>query len=199
MRTLQVERALTVGGVLARGAFEGVVAAGGEVDGTLPQGQRLFDGHDLQARHGGEAGFFVEAGAGGLGDHGFGRFGQGQEHAHPGAFAFQHTLEVADHADADILTRLDADDAQSGALGAEVKPPVKTAIRALFPEVAGLGGDEGERPFLEFMILAPRRKVAGGVDVLRDAVGGELDGRKGIAQALFDQADGKVGDVDADF
>ncbi len=47
------------------------------------------------------------------------------------------------------------------------------------------------------MILALRGKVAGGVDVLRDAVGGELDGGKGIAQALFDQADGKVGDVDA--
>lgn len=36
------------------------------------------------------------------------------------------------------------------------------------------------------------------MEVLRDAVGGELDGRKGIAQALFDQSDGKVGDVDAD-
>ncbi|MFO1201357.1 MAG: hypothetical protein U1E58_01830 [Tabrizicola sp.] len=45
------------------------------------------------------------------------------------------------------------------------------------------------------MILAARRKVAGGVDVLRDAVGGELDRGEGIAKALFDQADGKVGDA----
>jgi hypothetical protein len=48
------------------------------------------------------------------------------------------------------------------------------------------------------MVLALARQVAGGVDVLGCAVGGEPGGRKGIAQALFDQADGRVGDVDAD-
>lgn len=79
-----------------------------------------------------------------------------------------------------------------------VKPPVEAAIRALFAEVAGLGVDERERPFFELVILAPRGKVAGPGQVLRDAVGQELDAGKGIAQALFDQADGKVGDVDAD-
>lgn len=183
---------------LTRGAFEGVVAAGGELHGAFAQGHRLFDGHDLQAGDGGETGFFVQARAGGFGDHRLGGFGQGQEDTHPGAFAFDHAFQVADHADAHVLTRLDGDDAQRGALDPEVEPPVEAPIRALLAEVAGLGGDEGERPFFKLMILAPRRKVAGGVDVLRDAVGGELDGRKGIAQALFDQSDGKVGDVDAD-
>lgn len=141
------------------------------MDGAFAKLHRLFDGDDLQAGDGGEAGFFVEARAGGLGDHGFGGFGQGQEDADPGAFAFDHTLQVADHADADVLTGLDGDDAQRRALGPEVEPPVEAAIRARLAEVAGLGGDEGERPFFELMILAPRGEVAGGVDVLRDAVG----------------------------
>ena len=48
------------------------------------------------------------------------------------------------------------------------------------------------------MMLAARRKVAGGVDVLRDAVGDELERGEGVTQALFDQADGKMGDVDPD-
>jgi hypothetical protein len=56
MRTLQVQRTLAVGGVLTRGALEGVVAAGGKLDGAFAQCHRLFDGDDLQAGDGGEAG-----------------------------------------------------------------------------------------------------------------------------------------------
>ena len=55
MRTLQVEGALAVGSVLTRGALEGVVAAGGELDGALAQLQGLSDSHDLQAGDGGDA------------------------------------------------------------------------------------------------------------------------------------------------
>jgi hypothetical protein len=44
----------------------------------------------------------------------------------------------------------------------------------------------------------PGGEVTRADKVLRDAVGEELDGREGRASALFDQADGKVGDVDAD-
>jgi hypothetical protein len=73
----QVERALAGGVFLTRGALEGVLAAGGEVDGAFAKLHRLFDGHDLQAGDGGEAGFFMQARRGGLGDHGFGGFGQG--------------------------------------------------------------------------------------------------------------------------
>jgi hypothetical protein len=58
---LQVQRALPAGGFLTRGAFEGVVAAGGEVDGAFAQAHGVLDGHDLQAGDGGEAGFFLEA------------------------------------------------------------------------------------------------------------------------------------------
>lgn len=129
---------------------------------------------------------------------GFVGFGQGEEHARPGAFAFDHAFQVADHTDADVVTRLERDDAQSGALGPEGEPPVKAAIGAFLAEVAGPGGDEGERSSLELKILAARSEVAGGVDVWRDAVGGEQDGGEGIAQAFLRQADGKVGDVDAD-
>ena len=38
--------------------------------------------------------------------------------------------------------------------------------------------------------------TTGGVEVLRGAVGEELDGGECVAQALFDKVDGQVGDVD---
>ena len=72
-RGSEVKRALAVRGVLACGALEGVVAAGGKLDGAFAELHRLFDGNDLQTGDGGEAGFFVEARRGGLGDHRFGR------------------------------------------------------------------------------------------------------------------------------
>lgn len=97
----------------------------------------------------------MEACGGGLGYHRFGGVGRGQEDADPGAFAFDGAFQVADHADAHILTRLDGDDAHRGATGPEVEPPVQAPVRALLAEVAGLGGEEGERPFLELMILGP--------------------------------------------
>lgn len=65
---LKVQRALAAGVFFARGAFEGVFAAGGEVDAAFPQGHRLFDGDDLEAGNGGETGFLVQARRGGFGD-----------------------------------------------------------------------------------------------------------------------------------
>jgi hypothetical protein len=53
-------------------------------------------------------------------------------------------------------------------------------------------------PFLELVVLAALGEVAGAGEVLRGAVGGEGHLREGVAQALLDQADGEVGDVDAD-
>ncbi len=103
---LQVKRALAGAVFLTRGAFEGVITPGRKLNGAFAQGHCLFDGHDLQARDGGEAGFFVQARAGSFGHHGFGRFGQGQEHADPGLFPFDHALKVAAHSDADIFPRL---------------------------------------------------------------------------------------------
>ena len=61
-----------------------------------------------------------------------------------------------------------------------------------------MGVDQGQRPFFKLVILAPRGKVFRARQVLRRAVGEELDIREGRAQTLFDQADGKMGDVDAD-
>lgn len=54
--TLQVEGPLAVGGVLTRGALEGVVAAGGELHGALAKLHRLFDCDDLQAGEGAKEG-----------------------------------------------------------------------------------------------------------------------------------------------
>ena len=75
--------------------------------------------------------------------------------------------------------------------------------RRLLAEVAGLGGDQAERPLLELevvvLVVAPAPgEVAGAGEVLRHAVGVEGDAGEGVAQALLDQADGEVGDVDAD-
>jgi hypothetical protein len=95
MRSLQVERALPAGGFLPRGALEGVVAAGGTLDGAFAELHRRFHRVDLQAGDWGEAGFFVQARRGGLGYHGFGGFGQRKEHAAPGAFAFNDAFQVA--------------------------------------------------------------------------------------------------------
>lgn len=72
---LQVEGALAGGVFLAGGALEGVLAAGGEVDGAFAEAHGVLDGHDLEARDGGEAGFLVQARRGGFGDHRFGGFG----------------------------------------------------------------------------------------------------------------------------
>lgn len=197
MPSLDIQRPLPPR-ILPRRALERVVTPGRKLHRAFAVLHGVLYGDNLKSRNSRKSGLLMQARARGFGDHRLGGFREGQENPHSGTFALDHAFQVADHADANILTRLDADDPQRGALGPEVEPPVEATIRALLAEVAGLGGDEGERPFLELMVFAPRRKVAGGVDVLRDAVGGELDGRKGIAQALFDQADGKVGDVDAD-
>ena len=42
------------------GAFERILAAGGELGGVFAQAHRLFDGCDLEVGDGGEAGFQVE-------------------------------------------------------------------------------------------------------------------------------------------
>lgn len=80
----EVQRALTAGVLFARGAFEGVVAAGGQLDAAFAQVHCLFDGDDLEAGDGGEAGFSVQARRGRLGDHRLRGFGQGEEHADAG-------------------------------------------------------------------------------------------------------------------
>jgi hypothetical protein len=103
--------------------------------------------------------------------------------------------------DGDVVAGLDRDD---GALGpVEIDVAVDALVGAAFGLVAGLGGDEGERPFLELEIVAPvlappAGEVAGARDILGHAVGGEGDLGDGVAQALLDQPDGEVGDVDAD-
>ena len=72
-----------------------------------------------------------------------------------------------------------------------------------FAKVARLRRNQRQRPFLEFkvVILAvapPRGHVARALDVLRHAVGDERHPLKRIAQPLFDQPGGEVGDINAD-
>lgn len=58
--TLQVEGALPAGILLTRGALEGVVAAGGKLNGAFAQAYGVLH-RDVQAGHGGKAGFLVQA------------------------------------------------------------------------------------------------------------------------------------------
>jgi hypothetical protein len=86
---------------------------------------------------------------------------------------------------------------------AKIEVAVDATVRALLREVAGLGVDQRQRPFLElealFRILAPAPgEIAGPAQVLRHAMGGEGDRGEGVAQPLLDQADGEMGHVDAD-
>ena len=57
---LQIQRALAASVFLVGGAFERILAAGGELGGVFAQAHRLFDGCDLEVGDGGEAGFQVE-------------------------------------------------------------------------------------------------------------------------------------------
>jgi hypothetical protein len=66
-----------------------------------------------------------------------------------------------------------------------------------FFAVLGHSVHERNGPPLE-LILVAGGQIAGSVQVLRGAVNLELDAREGIAQALLDQRDGEMRDVDAD-
>ena len=80
----KIKRALAAGVFFALGLLERVAAPGGKVNGAFAQGHRLLDDHDLKAGEASEAGFLVQARAGGLGDHRFRRFGQGKKYADVG-------------------------------------------------------------------------------------------------------------------
>ena len=81
--------------------------------------------------------------------------------------------------------------------GPEIDVAINPPVRPLLRKVAGLGGNQRQRPFFELVIFAPRRQIARTLQVLRHAVGGELHARKGIAQPLFNQPDRQMRHVDA--
>ena len=110
MRTLQVERGLAVRVFFARGAFEGVFAAGGEVDGAVAQVHRMFDGHDLQAGDGGEAGSSCRPARRPRSSWVWSGSVRVRNTPIPAFSRSMTPLQVADHADADVLARLDRHD-----------------------------------------------------------------------------------------
>jgi hypothetical protein len=82
---------------------------------------------------------------------------------------------------------------------AQIDDAVDAGVGALLAAAERLRvGDQRDRPFLEFMLVA-QGEIARGGNVLGHADRLELRVcAEGIAQAALDQRDGEVGDVDAD-
>ena len=161
-------------------------------------GEEFGDGEDLDFREAAVVGAVVEAGGGGFGFHVAGGLGQGHEDAHLRLLPVHGGDEVADHFHIHILAALHGDHGLLvvAAIGLEPDVTIDPAIGALAPALVGLGVDEGEGPELELVLVAggqlPRRS-----EVARHAIDVEISLRKGVAQAVADEADGQMGHVDA--
>ena len=162
-------------------------------------GEEVGDGEDLDFREAAVVGAFVEAGGGGFGFHVAGGLGQGQEDADLRLLPVHGGDEVADHFHIHILAALHGDHGLLvvAAIGLEPDVTIDPAIGALAPALVGLGVDEGEGPELEFVFVVrgqlPRRR-----QIARYAIDVECGLRKGVAQAVADEADGQMGHVDSE-
>ena len=188
------------GGAAARSFFEGGVAAMGRIVGLLAV-ENLLDGEDLQAGLGAAVGGFVEAGFGGFAEHGFGRFLETEKDADLGLLALKDAAQVADLGDGDAASFDGKDDLLgfAGVVVVEVEAAVDAAVCA-FLLICGPRADLAERPPLElvFVFGGQLRRACVVRGFADDLVGGFDLGAEGVGEALLDEADGEVGDVDAD-
>ncbi len=168
----------------------------------------VFDGEELDAGIflagcAGNSGRGVETGLGGFALHRFGGFFEGDVDADFGLLALEDADEVADLGDADVVAALDGEDNLAGVAGVvvvEVEAAVDAAVGTLLDAFGGAGSAEAERPVLELVLvlfceLGGSGYVGGFTD---DLVGLADAGAVGVVEAGFDEADGEVGDVDAD-
>ena len=156
---------------------------------------------DLQLGIGSAVGGFVETGLGGLAQHGFGRCFKTKKDADLGFFARENANQVANLRNGHAA-RLDREDdllRLAGVVVVEVEPAVDAAIGALLL----LGGPRAhlpQRPPLELvLVFGGQLRGSGVVGRLANYVVGGFDLRaEGIGEALLDESDGQVGNVDAD-
>ena len=197
------------GGAGARGFAEGGVA--GVEDGALDgfgSFEEVADGEELDAGEfaaicAGRARRGVEAGFGGLAEHGFGWFLERDVDADLGLLALQDAHEVADLGDADVVAALDGEDDLAGRAGVvvmEVEASVDAAVGTLLDAFGGTRAAEAERPVLELiLVLFGELSGPGHVGGFADDLVRLADfGTVGVVEAGLDEADGEVGDVDAD-
>ena len=149
---------------------------------------------------------FVKAGGQGFGLHRFaGRF-QGDEGGEGGVFALEGAAQVTDVGAVDGAG-FDLDEGALGfsAITEEVDDAIDAAVGALLATARilwcaeGLCTDEGERPPLELVAviggeLLGAREGGGFADDLVIVAGAEV---VAVAQAVFHEGDGEVGDIDA--
>ena len=134
-------------------------------------------------------------------EHGFRRFFEAEEDADFGFFALDGRRADRGRGRRDV-PGLDGEDdllGVSAAVVVEVEPSVDALVRALLL-LGRTRAHQAERPPLELVrVLLGQLRCASRVGRLADDLVGVLDlGAEGIAQALLDQGDGQVGDVDAD-
>ena len=144
---------------------------------------------------------FVKAGGEGFLEHWGGGFGQGDEQGQLGFFPFQVAFEGGNHTPVDGA----AFDLHDDALGLaavvveEVDVAVHAGVGAFAAVAGGAGCGEAQGPPFELVAILLGQGVGAG-DILGEAddfVGLQF-AAEGVGHAAADDADGEVGDVDAD-
>ncbi|MCU1247701.1 MAG: hypothetical protein JWQ49_730 [Edaphobacter sp.] len=177
-----------------------------DVEGTLDvlvAFEEVFDGEELEAGVAAAVVRGVETGFGGFLLHGFGGFFEGDVDADLGFLALEDADEVADFRDADVVAAFDGEDDLFGFAGAvvvEVEATVDASVCALLDAFGGAGSAEAERPGLELkFVLFGELRGSGYVGRFADDFVGLANVvGEGVVEARLDEADGEVGDVDAD-
>lgn len=185
-------------GEVARGAFVGDVDGGRVVDALAIE--EFGDSQDLQARVI-PPGRFVEACGGGLRAHRLGGLFESNENADLCLLALDDTAQVSNIFDADVAGFDGENDLLRFAafFVVKVEASVDALVRA-FLLLDAACADQAESPplELEWVLVGEFVCVGNGNRLADDLVGfGDLVA-EGVAEAAFDEADGKVGDVDAD-
>ena len=163
----------------------------------------VFDGEELDAGVFAAVARGVETGFGGFALHGLGGFFEGDVDADFGALALEDADEVADLGDADVVASLDGEDdlaRVAGVVVVEVEAAVDAAVGSLLDALGGAGSAKAERPVLELiLVLFGELRGSGYVGGFADDLVCFADvGAVGVVEAGLDEADGEVGDVDAD-
>src|SRR6516164_11586754 len=114
-------------------------------------------------------------------------------------FALHHTAQIAHHIAVQSLAALNRDNSGLSlfAVRLAVIVFVDSAVCALLLAAIGDGIDERHCPPLELKFVA-LGQIFGTGKIFGRAVNLELDTRKRILEASFDQADGQMCDVDSD-
>lgn len=164
--------------------------------------KKVLDGEELKARIAASILRSIEARFGCFLLHWFSGFFKGDVDADLGLLALENSDEIADLGDTDVMATFDGEDDLFGVAGAvvvEEKPSIDASVRALL-HLGGACSAETERPILKLvLILFGKLRGSGDVGGFADDLVGFADFEtKRIVEARLDEANGEVGDIDAD-